>query len=146
MALWYLGLSSGVFPYWYWGSEALWALSNTGQHDHQHADTTHQVKPGSSSVGGGPTSVGVLSLQTLSVQYIDLSDQLRVATHPRPTGLRRLVQSQLSGKGDVIVRKLVQLTWITLYGGPKLTKSKINTEIKINQQTKSWTHDTFWIK
>lgn len=46
----------------------------------------------------GPTSIGVLSLQTLSIQYMDLSDQLRVATHPRPTCLRRLIQSQLSGK------------------------------------------------
>lgn len=42
-----------------------------------------------------PTSIGVLPLQTLSVQYMDLSDQLRVATHPRPARLRRLVQSQL---------------------------------------------------
>lgn len=44
------------------------------------------------------TSVGVLSLKPLSTHYMDLSDQLRVATHPCPTGLRRIVQSQLSAE------------------------------------------------
>lgn len=58
------------------------------------------------------TSIGVLSLQTLSIQYMDLSDQLRVATHPRPTCLRRLIQSQLSGKEMVyvVVRELLKPT------------------------------------
>lgn len=46
--------------------------------------------------GGPPTSVGILSLQAFGIQYMDLSDQLRVTAHPRPAGLRRLVQSQLS--------------------------------------------------
>ena len=64
------------------------------QHDPQHANTVHVVAV-------RPTSVGVLSLQTLSGQYVDLSDQLGVATHPRPTRLRRLVQIQLSGKDRV---------------------------------------------
>ena len=103
MVLWYLVVCSEVFPYWDWGSEALWEFA-IQEHDHQHASTTRCVC--------GPTSVGVLSLQTLSVQYMDLSDQLRVATHPRPTCLRRLVQSQLSGKerAHVIVIKLLKPT------------------------------------
>lgn len=42
------------------------------------------------------TSIGFLSLQTLSVENVDLGDQLRVATHARPARLRRLVQGQLS--------------------------------------------------
>lgn len=46
------------------------------------------------------TSVGVWTLQTFSFQHVDLSDQLRVTTHPRPAGLRRLVQSQLSAETD----------------------------------------------
>ncbi|TNN61981.1 hypothetical protein EYF80_027816 [Liparis tanakae] len=49
----------------------------------------------------GPTSSGVLSLQAFGIHYMDLSDQLRVATHPRPTCLRRVIQSQLSGKERV---------------------------------------------
>lgn len=66
----------------------------------------HRVERGYRSVGSGLTSVGVLSLQTLSIQYVDLSDQLRVTTHSCPTGLRRIVQSQLSGNVYGIVREL----------------------------------------
>lgn len=42
------------------------------------------------------TSVRVWTLETFSIQHMDLSDQLRVTAHPCPTGLRRLVQRQLS--------------------------------------------------
>lgn len=78
---------------------------------------TRRIKPGHSSACTGPTSIGVLSLQTLSVQYMDLSDQLRVATHPRPTRLRRLVQSQLSGRQrvDVTVRELMKPTGVKCF-------------------------------
>lgn len=112
MVLWYLVLCSEVFSYWDWGSEALWVfigVYSTWQHRNVIIIMQKQLL---STVCSGPTSIGVLSLQTLSIQYMDLSDQLRVATHPRPTCLRRLVQSQLSGKERVyvIVRELLKPT------------------------------------
>lgn len=87
------------------------------EHQQQHAKETHRIKQRHSSVRTGPTSIGVLSLQTLSVQYMDLSDQLRVATHPRPTCLRRLFQSQLSGRQrvDVTVRELMKPTGVKYF-------------------------------
>lgn len=64
------------------------------------------------------TSVGILSLQTLCIHHVDLSDQLGVATHPRPTSLRRLVQRQLPGGQYRTVRQL---------------STKINVNDPINQ-------------
>lgn len=85
----------------------------------------------------GLTSISVLSLQAFSIHYMDLSDQLRVATHPRPTCLRRVIQIQLSGKERVFVIKLLKQAGVrqaVLHNQSNEYAAKNKNEVKDQQQ------------
>lgn len=83
--------------------ELCWCLQEftRQENDRQHASMQRHVS-------SGPTSVGVRPLQAFGIHYVDLSDQLRVATHPSPTRLRGVVQSQLSGKERAYAIKVLK--------------------------------------